>query len=165
VLAACGLILEILNLEKNAACNAKKMDLKNANKSNCRKKMQKKNRNQKHNAKQIEIKEKIYLSPPSNLHWFLPCILHLSNVPPSKLHLLFLLFLHLQFLSLFNLRFAFPSFLQLSCVPLSDLHFPIPFLLALFLYFFQDVNILEQAQFDSTIFDLSVCTSPYSIYT
>ena len=60
MLAACGLILEILNLEKNAACNAKKMDLKNANKSNCRKKMQKKEiinaqkmQMQKRNAKQI----------------------------------------------------------------------------------------------------------------
>ena len=67
------------------------------------------------------------MSPASNLHWFLPCILHLSNVPPSKLHLFFLFFLHLQFLPLFNLHFAFPFFLQLSCVPLSNLHFPIPF--------------------------------------
>ena len=41
-------------------------------------------------------------------------------------------------------------FPQLSCVPLSDLHFPIPFF-ALFLHFFPDVNILGQAQFDSTI--------------
>ena len=89
------------------------------------------------------------MSHPSNLHWFLPCVLHLSNVPLSKLHLLFLCFIHLQFLPLFNLHFAFPFFLQLSCVPLSDLHFPIPFF-ALFLRFFQDVNILEQAQFDST---------------
>ena len=75
------------------------------------------------------------MSPPSNLHWFLPCILHLSNVPPSKLHLLFLFFLHLQFLPLFNLHFAFPFFLQLSCVPLSDLHFPIPFFLHRFSIF------------------------------
>ena len=138
MLAACGLILEILNLEKNAACNAKKWILKMQTKATAERKC-KKNRNQKHNAKQIEIKEKIYLSPPSNLHWFLPCILHLSNVPPSKLHLLFLLFLHLQFLSLFNLRFAFPSFLQLSCVPLSDLHFPIPFF-CIVSPFFQDAS-------------------------
>ena len=141
--APCGLILEILNLEKMQHVMQKKWILKMQTKSNCRKKMKKKrkgNRNQKHNAKQIEIKEKIYLSPPSNLHWFLPCVLHLSNVPPSKLHWLFLFFLHLQFLSLFNLRFAFPFFLQLSCVPLSDLHFPIPFVyifLALFLHFFK----------------------------
>ena len=77
------------------------------------------------------------MSPPSNLHWLLPCILHLSNVPPSKLHLLFLFFLHLQFLPLFNLHFAFPFFLQLSCVPLSDLHFPIPFFLHCFSFFFK----------------------------
>jgi len=36
-------------------------------------------------------------------------------------------------------------------VPLSDLHVPSPFFFALFLHVFQDVNILEQAQFDSTI--------------
>ena len=71
------------------------------------------------------------------------------NAPLSKLHLLFLCFLHLQFLSLFNLHFAFPFFLQLSCVPLSDLHFPIPCFLHCF-SIFQNANILEQAQFDST---------------
>jgi len=38
-------------------------------------------------------------------------------------------------------------------VPLSHLHFPIPFVfLHCFFIFFQDVNILEQAQFDSTFF-------------
>ena len=91
------------------------------------------------------------MSPPSNLHWLLPCILHLSNVPPSKLHLLFLFFLHLQFLPLFNLHFAFPFVLQLSCVPLSDLHFPIPFFCIVSPFFSR--CILEQAQFDSTILE------------
>ena len=75
------------------------------------------------------------MSPPSNLHWFLPCVLHLSNVPLSKLHVFFKLFLHLPFLPLFNLHFAFPFFLQLSCVPLSDLHFPIPCFLHCFSIF------------------------------
>ena len=82
------------------------------------------------------------MSPPSNLHWFLPCVLHLSNVPLSKLHVFFKLFLHLPFLPLFNLHFAFPFFLQLSCVPLSDSHFPIPLFLHCF-SIFQDVNILD----------------------
>ena len=94
-------------------------------------------------ASDVNLSHSLYspniMSPASNLHWFLTCILHLSNVPPSKLHLLFLFFLHLQFLPLFNLHFAFPFFLQLSCVPLSNLHFPIPFFC--FFYFFnRDVN-------------------------
>ena len=89
------------------------------------------------------------MSHPSNLHWFLPCALHLSNVPLSKFHLLFLCFIHLQFLPLFNLHFAFPFYLQVSFVPLSDLHVPIPFF-GIVSPFFKDVNILEQAQFDST---------------
>jgi len=76
------------------------------------------------------------MSPPSNLHWFLPCILHLSNVPPSKLHLLFLFFIHSQFLSLFNLHFAFPFFCTshvcLFPICVFQFHF-----LALFLHFFK----------------------------
>ena len=51
-----------------------------------------------------------YHVEPSNLHWFLPCVLHLSSVPLSKLHLFFLFFFHLQFLPLFNLHFVFPLF-------------------------------------------------------
>ena len=90
------------------------------------------------------------MSPPSNLHWFLPCVLHLSNVPLSKLHVFFKLFLHLPFLPLFNLHFAFPFFLQLSCVPLSDLHFPIQFLLHCFSIFSRCKHPVSQAQFDST---------------
>ena len=35
-----------------------------------------------------------YHVEPSNLHWFLPCVLHLSSVPLSKLHLLFLFFFY-----------------------------------------------------------------------
>ena len=42
------------------------------------------------------------MSPPSNSHWFHPCLLHLSNVLLSKLRLLFPFFLHLQFLRLFK---------------------------------------------------------------
>jgi hypothetical protein len=41
-------------------------------------------------------------------------------------------------------------FWHLFFLPLPDLHFSIPFF-PLFLHFFQDVDILEQAQFDSTI--------------
>ena len=44
---------------------------------------------------------------------------------------------------------VFPFVLQLSGLPLSDLHFWIPFA-CMVSPFFQDVNILEQAQFDST---------------
>ena len=88
------------------------------------------------------------MSPPSRLHWFLPCILRLSNVPPSKLHLLFLFFLHLQFAS-FQFAFCFPIFSAIvMCAP-----FRFAFSNSFFLHCFscfQDVNILEQAQFDST---------------
>ena len=90
------------------------------------------------------------MSPPSNLHWFLPCVLHLSNVPLSKLHLLFLFFFHLQF-------WLFPTCILLShfsaIVMCASFRFAFSnsIFLALFHFStFQDVNILEQAQFDIT---------------
>ena len=88
------------------------------------------------------------MSPPSNLHWFLPCVLHLSNVPPSKLHLLFLFFLHLQFVASFQLAFCFP--ICSAIVMCASFRFAFSIFLHCF-SIFQDLNILEQAQFDSTI--------------
>ena len=67
----------------------------------------------------------------------------------------------------FQLAFCFPIFSAI--VMCASFRFAFSNSICLYFFgivspFFQDVNILEQAQFDSTIFDLSVCTSPYSIY-
>ena len=111
------------------------------------------------------------MSPPSNLHWFLPCILHLSNVPPSKLHLLFLFFLHLQFLHLFTCillsHFFCNCHVCLFLICIFQIHF-----FRIVSPFFQDVNILEQAQCDSTniyiyiyiYIYISATCSTFSIY-
>ena len=77
------------------------------------------------------------MSPPSNLHWFLPFI----HFFPFDFHLLSL--------PLFKLYVVFPFLLQLSCLPLSELHFWIP-IVCIVSPFLQAENILEQAQLEST---------------
>ena len=98
------------------------------------------------------------VGPWSDLHFFslFPSFLQLfrNHVCPVGLWCdLHFFFAFSPFLSFVSFRVAFFNcmfFWHLFFLPLPDLHFSIPFF-PLFLHFFQDVDILEQAQFDSTI--------------
>ena len=87
--------------------------------------------------------------PPSNLHWFLPCVLSFVKCAPFQVAFALSIFPPFAMFASFQLAFCFPIFSAI--VMCASFRFAFSNSISSRCFsFFQDVNILEQAQFDST---------------